>query len=167
VGDRNSSRRDTVSDDNVAIGMSLPLDSDGFLRRECPTCEREFKWLYTPYEAGAEALVSDGGYYCPYCGVQAPPNSWLTQAQVVLAQNAVATEVVGPMIEKLSKDMSRTSSGMISVSMQYKPPEKMDPLTEVDDMRRADFTCHASEPVKVLDEWDREIYCLICGATTS
>lgn len=25
--------------------MSDPLDSDGFLRRECPTCEREFKWL--------------------------------------------------------------------------------------------------------------------------
>ena len=25
--------------------MEIPLDSDGFLRRECPTCEREFKWL--------------------------------------------------------------------------------------------------------------------------
>ena len=28
--------------------MSSPLDSDGFLYRECPICEREFKWLHTP-----------------------------------------------------------------------------------------------------------------------
>jgi hypothetical protein len=30
------------------LSMSFPLDSDGFLRRVCPSCEREFKWLPTP-----------------------------------------------------------------------------------------------------------------------
>ncbi len=32
-----------MTDDKVSFGMTIPLDSDGFLRRECPTCEREFK----------------------------------------------------------------------------------------------------------------------------
>jgi hypothetical protein len=31
---------------DVSIPMSLPLDGDGFLRRECPKCERQFKWLH-------------------------------------------------------------------------------------------------------------------------
>jgi hypothetical protein len=156
-----------VSENEVAIGISLPLDSDGFLRRECPTCEREFKWLHTSPEEAAGAIVPDVGYYCPYCGVQAPSNSWLTKAQVILAQNALAIEVVGPMVNKLSNDISRKSRGIVSVSMKYQPPDRLDPLTEGDDMSRVDFICHESEPVKVLDEWDREIYCLICGATKS
>ena len=37
-----------VNDDRVSLAMSSPLDSDGFLYRECPICEREFKWLHTP-----------------------------------------------------------------------------------------------------------------------
>ena len=41
--------------DKVTLGMTIPLDSDGFLRRECPTCEREFKWR--PSEAEAEEAV--------------------------------------------------------------------------------------------------------------
>ena len=69
-----------MSDDDVALEMSMPLDSDGFLRRECPTCEREFKWFHTPAEEGSAAPVIDGGYFCPYCGVQAETNTWLTQA---------------------------------------------------------------------------------------
>ena len=57
-----------MSDDDVALEMSMPLDSDGFLRRECPTCEREFKWFHTPEGEGTAAPIIDGGYFCPYCG---------------------------------------------------------------------------------------------------
>lgn len=32
-------------DDEIKISVSIPLDDDGFLRRECPTCEQEFKWF--------------------------------------------------------------------------------------------------------------------------
>lgn len=39
----------------MSFGMTIPLDSDGFLRRECPICEREFKWR--PSEAEAEEDV--------------------------------------------------------------------------------------------------------------
>ncbi len=60
--------------DEVTLSMSLPLDGDGFLRRECPTCEREFKWLPSPQHGeGDAAAASDEPaperYFCPYCAV--------------------------------------------------------------------------------------------------
>jgi DNA-directed RNA polymerase subunit RPC12/RpoP len=139
-----------VSDDEVALSMEIPVDSDGFLRRECPTCEREFKWL--PSLAGEDEAsdIADGGYYCPYCGVQASADAWFTKAQLELAERIVQAEVVGPMLRKFAH----------GTSGQAEEPE---PLTEGDDMRRIDFTCHPSEPLKVLDDWRQPVRCLVCG----
>lgn len=138
-----------MSDDDIRLEMSIPLDLEGFLRRECPTCEREFKWFHTPEGEQSEAPVADGGYFCPYCGVQAETGTWLTKAQAEQAKNIVATRAIGPLVEKYG--------------LRYEPPERLDPLTEVDDMTRVDFGCHPSEPVKVLDGWNRPVRCLICG----
>lgn len=55
-----------MTDDRIELGMTIPLDSDGFLRRECPSCEREFKWR--PSESDAEEAgesTDDVGYFCP------------------------------------------------------------------------------------------------------
>jgi hypothetical protein len=38
----------------ISIPMSLPLDTDGFLRRECPNCERQFK--SRPTQSSEESL---------------------------------------------------------------------------------------------------------------
>src|SRR6266511_2386951 len=91
--------------DEIHLSMSLPLDSDGFLRRECPTCERE--------------------------------------------------------IDRLN----RSSGGLIGIEahLERDEPEPAPELDETDDMRRIDFTCHPAEPVKVLDDWDGPVHCLICG----
>ena len=40
-------------------------------------------------------------------------------------------------------------------------------MTEVDDMTRVEFECHPTEPVKVLEEWDKPMRCLICGKPNS
>lgn len=156
-----------MSEDEVTLDMSLPLDSDGFLRRECPTCEREFKWLPSSDNEEADVAVpEDAGYFCPYCGVQAPVDSWLTQTQTDLAQNIIQRQLLGPMLKDLGKDMDRigrNSGGLITVSMEYDEPRELDPLTEADDMRRVDFACHPGEPVKVLNNWDRAVRCLVCG----
>lgn len=153
-------------DEEITLGMSLPLDSGDFLRRECPTCEREFKWLPSIDENEATEPIVDGGYFCPYCGVQAPTNAWLTHAQVSLAQNMVATDILGPMFKSFADDiegMGRRSGGIISARVDYEEPEKLDPLTEPDDMKRVDFACHPLEPLKVLDDWSKAVHCLICG----
>ena len=160
-----------MSDDEVTLEMSMPLDADGFLRRECPTCEREFKWLHTSEEeTNAQPTVVEGGYFCPYCGVQAPTDAWLTKPQAELARNIVARQVVGPMLKDFSdglKGLGRSSGGMISATVDYDEPDALDPLTEADDMTRVDFACHPSEPVKVLDDWQTAVRCLICGTPTS
>lgn len=71
-------------DDEVHLSMSLPLDEDGFLRRECPTCEREFKWRADQEDdgEGEATAVDEDGYFCPYCGVQAPTGAWHTKEQI-------------------------------------------------------------------------------------
>lgn len=155
-----------MSDARVSREMSIPLDSDGFLRRECPTCEREFKWLHNPEGGATGEIPSDGGYFCPYCGIQAQAGNWLTKAQVELAQRLVANRVVGPMLEKFADDLrniGRNSRGMVRAEVTHDAPEEPEPLTEGDDMTRVDFGCHPTEPVKVLDDWDGEVFCLVCG----
>lgn len=154
--------------DEVELSMALPLDSDSFLRRACPTCEREFKWL--PVREGEDAApVPNGGLFCPYCGVQAPPGSWFTQAQVDLARETLVAEVVDPMMKKFADDIGRIgrrSGGFVSARVEHRPAPAPPPLTEDDDMTRVDFVCHPSEPVKVLDDWDRPVRCLLCGTPT-
>jgi DNA-directed RNA polymerase subunit RPC12/RpoP len=152
--------------EKFSIGMSLPLDSDGFLRRECQTCEREFKWR--PNSAGEDepTPMPDGGYFCPYCGVQAPTDAWWTKAQAELAQRTAAAEVVGPMLDDFASGVNR-SGGMFRVEVSPTDIEKPEPLSETGDMTRVDFSCHQSEPVKVLDDWDKPVRCLLCGGPSS
>jgi len=151
--------------DEFHATMSVPLDSDGFLRRECPTCEREFKWLASDAEVattqGESAAPDPSGYYCPYGAVQAN-DGWLTQAQVEAARATVAKKVVGPMLERFGRRMQGGSSGL-RIEVQLTPAAEPPELTEDDDMRRIDFPCHPSEPLKVLDAWAGPVHCLICG----
>jgi DNA-directed RNA polymerase subunit RPC12/RpoP len=162
--------------DDVQLSVPLPLDGDGFLRRECPTCEREFKWLPSPDEtegedAGAAAVEpteAPESYYCPYCGVTAPPEAWLTKAQVAVVQEVVRREFIDPGLDKLGRELeglNRNSGGLFGIEMrlQRDEPEPAPKLDETDDMRRVDFTCHPAEPVKVLDDWERPVRCLLCG----
>jgi hypothetical protein len=48
--------------------VSLPLDEDGCLRRECPVCERQFKWWPTPdHKVDAEEMRGEiEAYICPH-----------------------------------------------------------------------------------------------------
>ncbi len=144
----------------------MPLDNEGFLRRECPTCEREFKWLPATGDDADDAVPPpDGGYFCPYCVIQAPGDAWFTQAQLDLAQNVLTREVVDPMLSDFSRRLGRAGggSGLFRVTASHRRTDALDPLTESDDMTRVDFACHPGEPVKVLDNWDRAVHCLVCG----
>jgi hypothetical protein len=138
------------------LTLSLPLDDDGFLRRECPHCEREFKWW--PSDESDEP--ADGGYFCPYCGRQADGDAWWTKAQLEAAEATVAREVVDPGLDKLGESVR----GLISARFERGPRRSPVKLTEPNDMRRVDFACHPNEPVKVADEWNRSVHCLLCGS---
>jgi hypothetical protein len=156
-----------MSEEQFETSMSLPLDSDGFLRRECPTCEREFKVFA---KAGDDAEAADagdecppGGYRCPYCVVQAPPENWFTKPQIELAQSILTREFIDPTIDDFADEMRKAGGGLIDIDVERSESVPPEPLTEGDDMRRVDFACHPATPVKVLDDWTRPTHCFICG----
>lgn len=149
-------------DDDISIPVTVPLDSDGFLRRECPTCERQFKW-FVHSEADPDAELVDQ-YCCPLCGIPAGLDSWWTPEQLDYAQRAA-----GPDIDRLVQDeVNRAFKGVKGLS--FKPNRNFtfgidapDPLIEPDDMVIVEPPCHPNEPIKVPEEATERLHCLICG----
>jgi hypothetical protein len=147
-----------------SIEMSLPLDSNGFLRRQCPACDREFKWLHTESDGATEENLESQSYFCPYCGGGAPADEWWTQDQLAAIEGAVFDEVVEPEVDKLRRqasDIGRSSGGLLSMDVTVQRDEV--PVLHEGDMTRIDFDCHPEEPVKVVESWVEPVFCLTCG----
>ena len=148
--------------------VSFPLDSDGFLRRACPTCSREFKWLSGETEA---ETPSPEHWFCPYCGDSAAPDEWFTLEHQEYIKTAMFEEVLGLRLEDLAESIqqaNRSSGGLIEISASVEYPERQQapPVFEPDDMKQASFDCHPEEPVKVEEAWNRPVHCLTCGRTS-
>lgn len=149
-------------DEEFEFAVSLPLDADGFLRRECPNCEREFKWL----PSTDSDLVPEEGYCCPYCGQRASDDAWLTRGQRRVVEAAVDENVILPQLRQLQDSLAglgAASGGLLEVKVEHDKPLRPGRLTEPNDMKRIVFECHPREPVKVLEEWTETVHCLICG----
>jgi hypothetical protein len=143
------------------ISISLPLDSDGFIRRECPNCERQFKWHDGPANADAEAAEAPSVYYCPLCGRSAGHNEWWTKEQLVFIEESAMPAAIRSVQDELSAGFRN------SKHMKFKPgndsPSAPTPLVEPNDMQMVASPCHSYEPVKVPQNEDR-LHCLICGS---
>jgi hypothetical protein len=158
-----------MSDDEITMSLSIPLDDDGYLRRECPTCEREFKVLPDQSDDDVDdearnADVDPEGYFCPYCAVQAATDAWHTTAQLEQAEAVVLRQVMGPALKDFQRSIKGLNrSGLVRASVDYDLPDEPEPMAEDVSMRRVDFGCHPDEPLKVLEDWSRPVHCLICG----
>ena len=144
------------------------MHAEGFLRRESPTCERQFKWwpTFPPEEDAEEVQEPPDVYYCPYCHEPADPEAWWTKEQLEYAQELAAAEVFEPELCCFKNDMERSnrrSRRLIRFDVSLPPLSKPEPLTELDDMVRVDVPCHPEEPTKVDEGWDGEVACLVCG----
>lgn len=150
------------------LSFSIPLDDDGFLRRECPRCERELKWRPDEDDVNPEDVVPtpEEGYACPYCAGRAPADHWWTKPQLMHAEQLAASEILGPELKQLERRPDPGS--MISLSVKVDVPDTPAPITDdPNDMRRVDFACHPSEPVKILQNWMGDVHCLICAMPAS
>jgi len=148
--------------------MTLPLDSDGFLRRQCPACGREFKWRPTPTtgEAVAEPPAPPAhAYFCPYCFQPAPPDSWWTDRQVEHAKQVALAEALGPQLRRFKSEVEGMNrpGGLVNFSLNLPPMGRPEPLSEPDDMARVDYPCHPEDPIKIDAAWEDEVGCLVCG----
>jgi len=147
------------------ISTSLPLDNDGFLRRQCPHCDSQFKWHDGPANEEAEQAASPAAYHCPFCGLPAEGDRWFTDDQVEyidgIAMPAIlrhADDVIRDALTRLSsKHLKVTSTGHLNT------PDEPDALVEPDDMVIVVSPCHAHEPMKVPEDACGPFYCLVCG----
>lgn len=143
--------------------MSLPLDQ-GFLRRQCPHCNREFKWHSGSTEDRPEDASDPPFYHCPYCGEPAGHDDWWTEAQLAHAEQIMEGEGARMMNEEFQRLALRHRKGFITMSVTPAPelPSPM-PLVEPSDMIAVVPPCHPWEPIKILDEWTEPVHCLVCG----
>ena len=74
-------------------------------------------------------------------------------------------DLVHPLLKDFKEDVERgiRPGGPVSLKVTLSEPKQPQPLTEPEDMRRVDFSCHPTEPVKVLDDWDGPVHCIVCG----
>ena len=150
---------------DLSIPIHLPMDN-GYLRRECPACERQFKWHHGPTEGRPPDAIDPPVYFCPYCGSAAPPGSWWTREQLEYARDSAAGPVARAMGDALGKAIGRQpSNSFIKIELKRSdPPEPPPALHELDDMVIVEAPCHPWEPIKVAADWSEPLSCLICGS---
>jgi hypothetical protein len=140
----------------VQINEELPRDTEGFVRRACPTCAKELKWLAN-MDVPPE-LVATGELHCPYCGAKAPQQAWWTGRQTQYVHELMRYEVACRVYDDLKKRLGTTGG---------RRPQRPGPLPpEPDDMKQTAPQCHLSAVVKVSDDWDDAVFCIVCGQHT-
>jgi hypothetical protein len=140
--------------------MTIPLDADGYLRRECPNCERDFKRVVRKVSEAERSRRSPRGLYCPYCGLPSPSNSWLTKAQVEYTKKVLAELVA----------RERTRKGIMGLlPLPFHGPSRLanGELREANDMKVVRPPCHAESAIKVSELWIGDLYCTVCGLRTT
>jgi DNA-directed RNA polymerase subunit RPC12/RpoP len=149
----------------MEVSVSLPLDPDQYLRRECSQCEREFKWHHGPTDGAPEPKETPSVYYCPYCGEPAGLDQWYTKDQIETIRAAALAEVLPKLQTELKGALSPLNrSGFIKADVTSRQPLPPPPLIEAADMVAVASPCHPYEPVKIADSWDEPIHCLVCGS---
>jgi DNA-directed RNA polymerase subunit RPC12/RpoP len=137
--------------DSFQLKVEMPLDPDGFIRRGCPTCGREFKW-WVDQDREEEEASEDPSYFCPYCRHR--EEDWLTAAQ----REYLTAKAGAAAAEQLFGSRSRT------IRFEADPGiAAMEAPLDPGDMERRESSCHPEEPIKVLDGWTGPVHCLICG----
>lgn len=147
----------------IEVSVDFPSDSDGFIRRECPHCLRQFKWHDGPANEEAERHPEAELYSCPLCGQSAEVDPWNTQEQVDLVEQMAMPQIMRHVNEDLDA-MFRRMKGITYTRSADEYPDESVPLTEPDDMMIVASPCHGYEPVKVPEDHTGPLHCLVCGA---
>lgn len=149
----------------MEVEFPISKDEDGFVWRQCPTCESKFKWHDGPLP-GHETSESPNVYFCPVCGHSADLSAWFTYEQLEAAQNAVAPQVNQMLNDEFSRMKRARRNGMIKIDWKIDSSDVGTTQLEThdDDFEIVASPCHPYEPVKVLIGDDRDIKCLVCGS---
>ncbi len=130
------------------FGLTYALDPDGFFRRTCPSCGREFKVKAPPEDIAfslqpafseigleigettmgqSEDDENEKSVYCPYCGHKAEQSETLPEELVLYVKRWAMREFVLPQLRQMTAELERTfssshlrSGGLFSISVTFK-----------------------------------------------
>lgn len=145
------------------LSVSMPIDSQGFLRRECPRCEQQFKWHHGPANEEAEGQPPPPTYYCPLCGEPADVDSWWTQEQIEYARGVATPAAMRFIHDELAAAFRGSKYLKFKAGSGGDIPDVPASLTEPDDMCIVASPCHGYEPIKVPEDAQGPFHCLVCG----
>ncbi len=168
-----------VARDGVQELVMLPVDSQGFLRRECPGCRRQFKVKGGPCDGATvqrhlgrhltfqnphEIAWDDGETFCPYCGRGAPMDAWCTPQQRAWLERVAKVLNEAIRFEQIAYPFRTLSRNPSVTYVAVPPPDRLPEMRpEDDDMRRHSFLCCVEE-VKVELHWSQPVHCPGCGS---
>ena len=178
--------------ETTEIRVSVSTDSDGFLRRACPLCGREFKTEIQESDlasvlAPAFARMSDDigtiGLAtaqddaetligCPFCGHRAEASEFLTDELVSYIRAIALREIMFPKINKMFGGLADTFGGprprdsLLSIQLEHqRGVQPVRPLhgPEPRDMKIVRVLC-CGRRFKVPDRWYDVSACPYCEA---
>lgn len=158
--------------------LKLPLDRRGFLRRECPTCHRQFKLRWRekdavlvirrlgavlPHVNGDEVQTAPVRRHCPYCASHADADEWWTEEQRLFLSRKAAAIGEEIRFEQLRQVERTLAHNPYPTFLAVAPsPFRYSVRPDPDDMRVMPLVC-CNEEVKVRDSWKGGIHCPFCG----
>lgn len=183
------------TDDTIQFNLSISSDRDGFLRRTCGSCGRDFKTEIDPadfawalnsqirrvsLEIGVDpAVIAEDqpkeNLTCPYCQYSTESNEMHTEETVEYLKRFAYRDYALPMMNRLLSgfaDSLTTSAGggliSFSVSSTHEPfslPPRPIHGPESADMKIVEFLC-CGRKIKILDGWNQLSSCSFCQTPT-
>jgi hypothetical protein len=99
--------------------VSIPGDKEGYFGRTCPTCSKFFKLRVDEFKAASETEL-----ICAYCGHRAEHGEFMTPDQrkrAISAARAYAVAKIQDALGNTFKGSSRSSGGLVSISIEFRP----------------------------------------------
>jgi len=144
---------------STSLDISFPLDEDGFLSQQCPTCMKVFKVDLAQEPTGKQLS------YCPYCGHHGQ-ECWWTTEQVEYINGAVQNQALNPIIRDFQKNLqglNNPGGGFTVTTTPIRDDVVVPPSEPGADMPKHLFRC-CDETIKHL-AGTQELHCVICGTT--
>jgi hypothetical protein len=132
--------------DEYGMRLSIPLDSEGMMGRECPS--PQCVPAYFKVKPGIGKTEEQEFAYCPYCRTSADPGEFLTKAQENYVANVVENEVMQGLDRMAKKALGIGPSGKrtigggpVSMEISYKSGAKRIVSRPVELELRRDLEC--------------------------
>ena len=168
---------------DFSFTISIPLDDDMFLRRECPYCKKQFKIKLEKGELNKsiqdlvdnflledsdkheeDERCEDVEYYCPYCSEIAASTDWWTEEQLNYSRIFIENYMNKMINETFIKEMEKMSRNNSSISFKGEKliMKELWISPEENDMDMFILEC-CDDKIKIDEEYRGEIYCHFCG----